>query len=91
VIVQIRCDSEGGGYSKSEKEWLDIFSGNLRDMLDDANMSQRELADATGLSDAAISYYINGEKIPGVKALVNISYALDCSLDELMDFGDRIR
>ena len=51
----------------SELDWLDIFAGNLRDMLIDANMSQRELADASGLAESTISSYINKQKIPSLK------------------------
>lgn len=74
----------------SELDWLDIFAGNLRDMLIDANMSQRELADASGLAESTISSYINKQKIPSLKAIINISYALDCDVTELIDFGDTI-
>lgn len=74
----------------TEKEWLDIFGDNLAEMLEEANMTQRELADETGLSEASISYYINKTKMPGVKALLNISYALDCLLNDLADFGDKL-
>lgn len=74
----------------SELEWLDIFGDNLVDLLYDANMTQRELADTTGLSEATISKYIHKQQIPTMRAIVNISYALDCSIDELIDFGDRI-
>lgn len=74
----------------TELEWLDIFGDNLAEMLQDANMSQRDLADEAGLAESTISYYIHKEKIPGLKAIINIAYALDCSIDELIDFGDRI-
>ena len=74
----------------SEVEWLDIFGDNLVDMLKSANMTQRELADAAGISESNISSYIHKQKIPKLKAIINIAYALDCSIDELIDFGDRI-
>lgn len=74
----------------SEQEWLDIFGDNLVDLLKYANMTQRELADAARLSEATISAYIHKKKLPGVKALINISEALDCNLDDLMYFGDSI-
>lgn len=74
----------------SEQEWLDIFADNLLDMLNEANMTQRDLADETGLSEAAISQYIHKRKIPGVRAIINISYALNCDMSDLIDFGDRI-
>lgn len=74
----------------TELEWLQIFGDNLADMLNDARMTQRELADETGLSESSISNYIKKNKIPGIKALINISYALDCDVSDLIDFGDRI-
>lgn len=74
----------------SEFEWLDIFGDNLRDMLIDANMTQRELADETGLTEATISRYIQKQRIPTLRAIINIAYALGCDVDELVDFGDRI-
>lgn len=75
----------------SEYEWLQTFGDNLRDLLIDAGMSQQELSDETGLSRSAISRYINKQKMPGLKAVINIAYALDCSLDDLIDFGDKIQ
>lgn len=75
----------------SELEWLNIFGDNLVNMLDDARMSQRDLADETGLSEGTISNYIHKRQIPGIKAIINISYALDCDLNDLIDFGDIIR
>ena len=77
--------------SMSEMDWLEEFGCNLSSMLKEANMSQKELAFETGLSEASISGYVNGRKLPGPRALVNISHTLDCSLDELMDFGETIR
>ena len=74
----------------NELEWLDIFGDNLVDMLKDANMTQQELSDASGLSKATISTYINKQKIPGLKAIINIAHALNCSVDELVDYEDRI-
>lgn len=74
----------------SEVEWMDIFGDNLVDLLKEARMTQQELADATGLTKSAISNYINKRRMPNVRALINISEALDISLDELMFFGDTI-
>lgn len=74
----------------SEMEWMDIFGDNLVDLLKEARMTQRDLADATGVTEAAISNYINKRRMPTVKALINISEALDISLDEFMFFGDTI-
>lgn len=74
----------------SEVEWLDEFGDNLIGLMNRARMSQRSLANATGLSEGTISKYINGQQMPGIKAVINIAYALDCSIDDLVDFCDRI-
>mgnify|MGYP003506772607 CR=1 FL=1 len=74
----------------SETEWIDIFGDNLADMLDEANMTQRELADAAGLAESSVSRYVHKEMAPSFKAIINIAYALDCDVNELIDFGDMI-
>jgi transcriptional regulator with XRE-family HTH domain len=74
----------------SESEWLDLFGDNLRFMLYEANMTQRELADAAGLSESVISDYINKRKMPGIRAVLNIAHALDIDIAELIDYGVRI-
>ena len=73
-----------------EQEWLDIFGDNLRDILKEYGMTQRQLAEETGLTEATISSYINKRKIPSMRAIVNIANALDISTDELINLDDRI-
>lgn len=75
----------------TELEWLDIFGDNLQDILKDQNISQRELSNKTGLSEASISNYINKRRVPSLKALINISYALNFDVSDLIDFGEIIK
>lgn len=74
----------------TELEWMDIFSDNLVEMMKDAGMTQRELADAAGLSESVVSYYINKQRVPGLKAIINLADVLNCTTAELIDFGDTI-
>lgn len=74
----------------SEMEWLHIFGDNLQCIMDEYCVTQYQLAEMTGLSQGTISKYVNKIQMPTVRALLAISYALDESLDDLMDFGDRI-
>lgn len=74
----------------TEMEWLDIFGDNLKSALEYTNTSQRELADASGLAESTISNYINKRKMPSLKAIINIAYAMDISTDELINFDERI-
>lgn len=74
----------------SEVEWMNIFGDNLIDIMNEQGYNQEQLADATGLTQATISKYINKKQMPSIKAIVNLAYALDCTTDELIEFGDRI-
>lgn len=74
----------------SELEWMRIFGEKLRFLIKDAWMTQKELAEAIGVTEATISYYINAERMPSVKAIVNISYEFGIEPTELIDFGDTI-
>lgn len=78
----------------SEFEWIDIFSGNLRSLLDETGMTQQELANKTGLSKATISKYLNGQVMPSVAALVNIYHVfnqyLNVTINDILYFYDRL-
>lgn len=69
----------------TELELMRRFSSNLKKMLEYNNETQRELADDTGISEATISYYIRGERMPSLKNVINIAHALDCEFNELID------
>ena len=74
----------------TELEWMKVFGDNLRDILKEYGMTQKDLAEEAGLTEAAISYYIHGQKIPSMKAVVNIANALDLTTDELINLDERI-
>lgn len=74
----------------TEVEWIRIFGDNLASILEEYRMSQRELADAAGLSESSISKYINKQIAPSIFAIINIADALGVTVDELVDFGDRV-
>ena len=74
----------------SQQEWLDIFGNNLANILEEEKISQKELSRLTGLSESTISKYINKLQIPTVRAIINISYALDWSFEDMLNYGDII-
>ena len=75
----------------TEHRWLDLFCDNLIARMSEYHMTQSELAELSGLSEGTISKYMHKTQIPSVRAVVNISYALNCTVDELVDFGSKIR
>lgn len=72
------------------KEWIDNFGDNLVEILQEKGMTQNDLVRDSGISAGSINAYIHKQSPPGIKAIINIAYALDMSVDELIDFGDRI-
>lgn len=74
----------------TEIEWLDIFGDNLRDMLVEVGMSQRELANEIGVDESLVSRYIHKQYIPNLKTIIKIAYVLNCDISELVDFGETI-
>lgn len=74
----------------TKTEWLDKFSKKLNSLMIEQGYSQKSLAEETGLDRRTIARYINGDHIPTVRAIINLVYALDCSIDELIDFDERI-
>lgn len=56
----------------------------LKELLQEADMTQRELADKTGLTEATISRYVNGSREPRGKALARIATVLGVTTDYLL-------
>lgn len=75
----------------TQTEWKNIFGNNLVNILREKGMSQVQLAKDSGISMAMISDYINRRSVPGTFAIINMAYALDMEVSELVDFGDRVR
>ena len=74
----------------TEMEWMDTFGDNLKSYLEDYRMTQNELAEEMGVSKSCISAYINKQKMPTLKNAINMAYVFGVSLDELVDFYERI-
>lgn len=75
----------------SEVRWMDRFAHSLESLLKENDMSQRDLARATGISEGTISRYLSRKCMPSVNALVNIAYAFPMAqIDEILCFGERI-
>lgn len=61
------------------------FSYRVTDLMHMRGFTQQTLSEFTGISQASISKYLNGKVTPSVAALRKISYALKCTMDELVD------
>lgn len=63
---------------------LKRFGENLKKILQDNGMSQKEFASAVGTTECAVSRYVNGLRGPSLSTLVKIRDVLGCSWEELM-------
>lgn len=66
------------------------IGSNIKSALDEYGISQTELSELTGISKSTISKYVYGDIIPTLKNLINIAYALECDLTELVDADEKI-
>lgn len=62
----------------------EIFVKNLVQMMRREDISQRELARRANLSDVAVSRYVKGIRFPNSKAMIELSKALKCSIEDLI-------
>lgn len=63
---------------------LSKFAENLRDLMFDNNLSQKDLADNTGIERASICNYLNGNCMPNLKAVITLAEYFNCSADFLI-------
>ena len=75
----------------TEKEWKHRIAITLRRKMLDEDITQLELARKSHLSQGAISNYLNARTIPDVRAIINLSVALNCPVGGLADFGERVK
>ncbi len=56
----------------------------ILEQLKKLSMSQKELAEATGLTESAVSRYVKGERVPRGINLMKIANALSITVDQLL-------
>lgn len=60
------------------------FGKRLADLLKRSKMTQRDLAESTGLTEAAVSRYISGVREPRAITVAQIAKVLDVTPQELL-------
>ncbi len=61
-----------------------MFCDNLKRLTKQNRLKQKELAIRSGYSETVISLYINGKRMPRIKALQRFAIMFGCSIDELL-------
>lgn len=69
-----------------EYDWREEFSSRFSDMMYEQGVTQKELAEMTGISERTIRMYKHCDRTPSAYAIYKIAIALDCNPSELIDF-----
>lgn len=62
-----------------------IFSENLREIMKEKGIEQKTLAQVIGVSDAAVSFWLNGQKYPSPGKVQKIADFLGVRKSQLID------
>lgn len=63
---------------------MSIFTDRLKEMMDKRGMSQRDLAEKIEKTEASVSRYVNGQRVPKATILLKMAQALNCQADYLI-------
>ncbi len=63
----------------------DTFNGRLALLLQQKDMTQKELAVRAGVTEAAMSHYIKGDRTPRASVITRIAEALGTTVDKGTD------
>lgn len=69
----------------SEKDYAEVFGRRLRFYLELHDMSQKELADRLGVSNAAVSTWINGVKTPRMDKVDDMCKLFGCRRSDFLE------
>ena len=75
----------------TELEWAKEFGNNLKSLLEEWGVSQKELSEMSGISEPTISRCLRGEYVPNIRTVINIGHALNCDVEDLIDFCEHIK
>ena len=64
---------------------METMGERLKQLIEKKGISQKELAEKVGCTDAAISHYIKGDRVPRAAVLTKIAIVLDTTSDYLME------
>lgn len=74
-----------------EKQNMDSFRDNLRELMASRSLTQKSLAIKSGVPASSIASWLGKQaSLPNIEAAYKIAKALDCSIEELLGFEDEL-
>lgn len=71
----------------TEQIWLVIFGRKLERLMNEYDMSQRDMARALKVQQSSISNYISGKRLPTPRVLINLKYTFNIDIEDLAYYG----
>ena len=60
----------------------------IKTLLKEKKMTQKQLAELSGVTESALSHYIKGDRIPSGVTSVNVAYALSTTVNYILGKED---
>lgn len=68
-------------------EYAKAFGEYLKSLLEEKGMTQAELARRTGMTEASVSRYINGKRIPKIAQAYEMAQVIGIDMNTLIFMG----
>ena len=73
---------------EAENDKMKSTEERIKTLLKEEKMTQKQLAELSGVTESAVSHYIKGDRIPSGVASVNIAYALSTTINYILSKED---
>jgi len=74
----------------TEKEWRLKFANKVLSKMKNLGITQRELAAMASIPECNLSRYLKRTRTPKADIIANLARALECSVAELIQFGEMV-
>lgn len=71
---------------QSEKEWIEMFADNLRDVMRERGYNQEELSVYAGVPQSAINKYLHAKAMPSLHSLMMMCVEMGLGVEEMGNF-----
>lgn len=68
---------------------MSVFSERVSALMSKRGLTQKDLSAKAGVTESAMSYYVNGSRVPRSDVLARIAKALGTSTDYLLGVSDK--
>ena len=71
-----------------KEEYAKAFGAHLKSLLEEKGMTQAEFARRTGLTEASVSRYINGNRSPRIAQAYRMAQVIGIDMNTLIYLGE---